>query len=210
MARGRKKKTVDTKIEDLNLVPIMNMMVVLIPVVLVGTSLIKIGVVDVSSKFGQGKPQQEENKDKPLGLTVAVGDKGFIVSTTSGADLSGIVGEQSDGSGKLRIPKENAIVQVKQPDETKKDEQVNDYNYLDLYTKLVKIKKAHKKERMVTITASPTIKFKHVVATMDVMRDRLEKDVYPDNQAFRDAKRKGDGKAEDRALFDQVVLGLAE
>ena len=64
MARGRKKKSVDTKIEDLNLVPIMNMMVVLIPVVLVGTSLVKIGVVDVSSKLGKGKPQQQEEKEK--------------------------------------------------------------------------------------------------------------------------------------------------
>lgn len=209
MARGRKKKTVDTKIDDLNLVPIMNMMVVLIPVVLVGTSLIKIGVVDVSSKFGQGTPKQEDNKEKPLGLIVSLGESGFIVSSTSGADLSGLVGEQSDGSGKVQIPKEKAIVPVKQPDETKKDEEVTDYNYLDLYNKLTKIKKAHKKERMVTITASPTIPFKHIVATMDVMRDRLEQDQYPDNKAFREAGRKTDGKAEDRALFDQVVFGFA-
>ena len=208
MARGRKKKSVDTKIEDLNLVPIMNMMVVLIPVVLVGTSLVKIGVVDVSSKFGKGKPQQQEEKEKPLGLTVSLGEKGFILSAT-GADIAGLLGEQSDGT-KIQILKEKAIVPVTQADDSKKDEEVFDYNYRDLYNKLVKIKKAHKKERMVTITASPTVEFKHVVATMDVMRDRLDEEQYADNKAFRDAGRKTDGKAEERALFDQVVFALAE
>ena len=208
MARGRKKKGVDTKIEDLNLVPIMNMMVVLIPVVLVGTSLVKIGVVDVSSKFGKGKPQQQEETEKPLGLTVSLGEKGFIISAT-GADIAGLLGEQSD-SAKVQILKEKAVVPVTQPDDSKKDEEVIDYNYRDLYNKLVKIKKAHKKERMVTITASPTVQFKHVVATMDVMRDRLDKEAYKDNTEFRDAGRKDDGKAEERALFDQVVFALAE
>ena len=208
MARGRKKKGVDTKIEDLNLVPIMNMMVVLIPVVLVGTSLVKIGVVDVSSKFGKGKLQQQEETEKPLGLTVSLGEKGFIVSAT-GADIAGLLGEQSD-SAKVQILKEKAVVPVTQPDDSKKDEEVIDYNYRDLYNKLVKIKKAHKKERMVTITASPTVQFKHVVATMDVMRDRLDKEAYKDNAEFRDAGRKDDGKAEERALFDQVVFALAE
>ena len=61
-----------------------------------------------------------------------------------------------------------------------------------------------------TITASPTVQFKHVVATMDVMRDRLDKEAYKDNAEFRDAGRKDDGKAEERALFDQVVFALAE
>ena len=95
-------------------------------------------------------------------------------------------------------------------DNAKKMEKVVDYNYRDLYNKLVKIKKAHKKERMVTITASPTVQFKHIVATMDVMRDRLDEEMYKDNTAFRDAERKGDGKIEERALFDQVVFALAE
>lgn len=208
MARGRKKKGVNTKIDDLNLVPIMNMMVVLIPVVLVGTSLVKIGVVDVSSKFGKGKPQQTEEKEKPLGLTVALGEKGFTVTAT-GSDIAGLLGEQSDGTS-ISIPKEKAVVPVTQPDDSKKDEEVFDYAYRDLYNKLIKIKKAHKKERMVTITASPTIAFKHIVATMDVMRDRLDDDEYGDNTAFRDAGRKDEGKAEERALFDQVVFALAE
>ena len=79
-----------------------------------------------------------------------------------------------------------------------------------MYNKLVKIKKAHKKERMVTITASPNVQFKHVVATMDVMRDRLDEEMYKDNTAFRDAERKTDGKAEENSLFDQVVFALAE
>ena len=73
-----------------------------------GTSLVKIGVVDVSSKFGKGKPQRQEEKEKPLGLTVSLGEKGFILSAT-GADIAGLLGEQSDGT-KIQILKEKAII----------------------------------------------------------------------------------------------------
>ena len=43
---------------------------------------------------------------------------------------------------------------------------------------------------------------------MDVMRDRLEQDQHPDNKAFREAGRKTDGKAEDRALLTKWYLAL--
>lgn len=205
---GRKKKTVDTKIEDLNLVPIMNMMVVLIPVVLVGTSLIKIGVVDVSSKFGQASASNKEDKEKPLGLMVALSDKGFRLSATGG-DVAGILGEQTDGSS-VMLAKETVVVPVKQSDDSRRDEQVLDYPYRDLYNRLVKIKKQYKKERMVTLTASPTVPFKNIVATMDAIRDRLESDDYSEEKDFREAKRKSEGSVDEIALFDQVVFALVD
>ena len=207
MAR-RKKKGVDTTIEDLNLVPIMNMMVVLIPVVLVGTSLIKIGVVDVSSKFGQASAATKEDKEKPLGLMIALSDKGFRLSATGG-DVAAILGEQTDGSSVL-LAKENVVVPVKQSDDSTRDEQILDYPYRDLYNRLVKIKKQYKKERMVTVTASPTIPFKYIIATMDAVRDRLDADDYAEEKVFREAKRKSEGSVEETTLFDQVVFALVD
>ena len=50
-----KKKGIDDKLEDLNLVPIMNLVVCLIPMVLLGTALVKIGVLNVNApNFGHG------------------------------------------------------------------------------------------------------------------------------------------------------------
>ena len=54
----RKKKGAEEKIDDLNLVPIMNLVVCLIPIVLFGMSLVKIGVINVTlPKLGQSAPQ---------------------------------------------------------------------------------------------------------------------------------------------------------
>ena len=70
---ARKKKTVSTEIEDLNLVPIMNLVVCLIPMVLVGMSLVKIGVINVNApRFGMGQAEPSDDEDKPLGLTIAI------------------------------------------------------------------------------------------------------------------------------------------
>jgi hypothetical protein len=44
---ARKKKGVSTDVEDLNLVPIMNLVVCLIPIILYGTVMVKVGVVNV-------------------------------------------------------------------------------------------------------------------------------------------------------------------
>jgi biopolymer transport protein ExbD len=68
---ARKKKAFEEKMEDLNLVPIMNLVVVLIPVVLFGMSLVKIGVVNVNApKFGMGQAAPADDDKKPLNLTI--------------------------------------------------------------------------------------------------------------------------------------------
>ena len=76
MAR-RKNKFVETA-DELNLVPIMNLVLCLIPVVLFGTQLVKIGITNISApKLGQSKPNPNPDEEKPLGLTVAIAKDGF-------------------------------------------------------------------------------------------------------------------------------------
>ena len=205
MARGRKKKSVSTKVEDLNLVPMMNMVVCLIPVVLFGTSLIKIGVVDVSSKFGNSsaKPDDKE-KEKTLGLTIGITEKAFIVKSQGGVDVAEMVG--ATPGEELKIPKAPATVLAGDPP---RETEVTDYDYRTLYNYAVKFKKSYPKETMVTITADPGIEYKHVIALIDVLRERLEKDEYGDNMVFRDAKMK-DGSATEKFLYNHPVLGQVQ
>jgi biopolymer transport protein ExbD len=205
MARGRKKKSVDTKMEDINLVPMMNMVVCLIPVVLFGTSLIKIGVVDVSSKFGNSsaKPDDKE-KEKTLGLTIGITEKAFIVKSQGGVDVAEMVG--ATPGEEMKIPNAQAMVLDGDPP---REIEVTDYDYKTLYNYAVKFKKSYPKESMVTITADPGIPYKHVIALIDALRERLEQDEYADNKGFRDAKMK-DGSASEIFLFNHPVLGQVQ
>ncbi len=204
MARARKKKGVDTKIEDLNLVPIMNMVVCLIPVVLVGTSLIKIGVVDVSSKFGNSSAKPDQEKEKTLGLTVGITDKVLILKSQGGVDVSELVGNTP--GEELKVQKVPSKVMAGDPP---RKVEVIDYDYKSLYNYAVKFKKSYPKETMVTITADPSIAYKHVIAVIDALRERRVNDDYADNESFKDAKPKR-GSASEMFLFNHPVLGQVQ
>lgn len=69
---------------DLNLVPIMNLVVCLIPMVLLGVSVTKVGVVEVEAPaFCCNAPTPSPS----LGLVVAVADDGFRLKA-AGGDLA--------------------------------------------------------------------------------------------------------------------------
>ena len=205
----RKKKGVEDNIEDLNLVPIMNLVVCLIPIVLFGMSLVKIGVINVNTpKFGMGQSAPSDDEKKPLGLTIAIGEDGFRLKAT-GADLNTILGvvpeapanpEDAAATSGVKIPK------VK-----------DQYDYLDLYAKLTSIKKQFTDESIVNLTADAKIHFKHVITTMDAIRYQLEKDSYSDIKAFADASRQYERKVVDgkeveaaKLLWPDVVFAMAQ
>ena len=89
---ARKKKGVSTDVEDLNLVPIMNLVVCLIPIILYGTVLVKVGVVNVNApKFGMGKATPSDDEEKPLNLTLGIEETGFRLKA-GGADINQLLG----------------------------------------------------------------------------------------------------------------------
>jgi biopolymer transport protein ExbD len=68
------------KIEDLNLSPIMSILVILIPMLLYAFSFFEVKVQAVTApRMGQSKPTKDkEEEEKPLNLTVLVTSKGFV------------------------------------------------------------------------------------------------------------------------------------
>ena len=127
------KKKIDTEIKDLNLVPIMNLVVCLIPIVLLGASLVKIGVINVNApKFGMGQATPSDDEKKPLNLTVAVGEDGFRI-TASGADINSVLGlAPADPAAIAENPAAAAG-----PFIPKKGKE---YDFVELYNKLCAIK----------------------------------------------------------------------
>ncbi len=171
----RRKQSFKEVVQELNLVPVMNMVMCLIPVVLVGSSQIKVGVLNVNARpyhFGDQKPQPPET-EKPLNLTVAIGEDGYHLRAT-GADLNqfiqGDLAEQKDSPEGPFIKKKGT-----------------GYNQVELYNQLVQIKQHFPNESMINLSADPGISFKHLVAVMDVARVRLDSDSFQDLKSFQNA-----------------------
>jgi len=187
MARKR-KKTFDESGDDLNLVPIMNLVVCLIPMVLYGMAMVKVGVVNVNQpRFDHDRGVAAE---KPLRLTVAIADDGYRV-TAAGATLPRLAGAD-DGSAPLKIPKKDG-----------------GYDYVELYNTMVAIKKQFPKETIVNLTAERGTPFKFVLGTMDVMRVHLESDTYDDLAGFQSASVRFKDRNPD-LLWPDVVFAVAQ
>jgi biopolymer transport protein ExbD len=201
MARrpAARKGKIDDKLEDLNLVPIMNLVVCLIPMVLFGASFVKLGVVNVNApKFGVGSAETEESDEKPLNLTIAISEKGFHISAT-GAVIPGITAPPEGAE-----PVDPALAGPTIP---KKGE---DYDFVDLYNKLVTVKDQFPDESIVNLTADAQIPFKELIRVMDVLRVRLEQDSYNELKEFQSASAKLDADNSPELLWPDVVLAVAQ
>lgn len=199
MASHRSK--FNDKIEDLNLVPIMNLVVCLIPIVLFGTALVKVGIVNVNApRFGMGQAEAVEDDKKPLNLTLAIGEDGIRI-TASGADINEVL-----GLAPAAAPADEAAAPAAGPLIPKKGDQ---YDYMELYNKLSAIKNRYPEETIVNLTADARIPFKVLIATMDVLRVRLEQDTYEDFGAFQTASMKYDQGAP-QLLWPDVVFAVAQ
>lgn len=201
MAR-KKKKAFDDKIEDLNLVPIMNLVVCLIPMVLAGAALVKIGVVNVNApKFGMGAAEETESDEKPLNLTIAVGEDGFRLSA-SGADINEILGLAPAAAADPAAP----AAPTQGPLIGKKGE---NYDYVELYNKLAVVKGRFPEETIVNLTADPQIAFKHIINVMDVIRYKLDGENFSDLDSLQLAQvALKDGQPE--FLWYDVVFAVAQ
>lgn len=201
--RPSSKKKFSTDIEDLNLVPIMNLVVCLIPMVLFGASFVKLGVVNVNTpKFGMGKSEAVESDEKPLNLTVALADDGFRLSAS--VVIPGITGPENFDPTAAPDP----AAAAQQGPTIPKDSNGN-YNFVDLYNKMVSIKDQYPNENIVTLTADAKIEYQYIIKTMDVLRLRLGENRYNDLAAFQSAKPKMKDNSQE-LLWPDVVLSVAQ
>lgn len=71
--------------QEVDLVPFMNLLAILIPALMVSTEYIKIAMIAVSSpRIGPSTPTTQEQPDKPpLNLTVAISSLGFYIASSN-------------------------------------------------------------------------------------------------------------------------------
>ena len=232
MAGKRGKRGEDAQIE-LNLVPIMALLCVLIPVLLAAFNFFEIKVQAMSvPRMATGKSKAKKTKkQKPLNLTLNIQDNHIKVSVHQ---------EDMDRVGLTRgpavIPKRDFSVGGDSGSRYGSEKrEINEYDYPALHETLVKIKKAaekmdfKKEPRTINITAKSTIPWRIIARTIAASRVRLDKDSFgteanamelysqakPLKQDRMDEKgqpmenESGEPIQEDKPLFDAVVFATA-
>lgn len=188
MARGKRD---DVDMGELNLVPIMALLVVLIPVLLFAFTFVDIKIQAVQApKMGTGSAKKKDDAKKPLMLTVAVKKDGFIITM------------QSEQAGEPEPP-----IPMRSIDG------VDVHDYATLYSRIVVIKGQYKDEKTVTISAEMDIPWHILAKTIDCVRVELEKPSYTDLKEYADAKPKEGLKVageepKNVPLFPAVVFGI--
>lgn len=221
MARQRRGEKEETP--ELNLAPIMNMVVILIPLLLLSVVFLQVGVINITapklsiSNKSEPTPPPEE---QPLNLTVAIGAKGFNIAATGAnlpeqpgcpvpgpticlEDKSVDVGETfKDARDKLTAGQMSA-------GEASLDKALGAYNWVELYNTLSKIKKEYPEETVIKLSADPDIPYAAVVRVMDVARFRLVKDTYSKSSELWTAEYRKSG-ADIDVLFPDPVLAVVQ
>lgn len=177
---------------DLNLVPIMNLVVCLIPIVLLGTSLIQVGTVDVEAPricASCGGAADTE----PLGLRITVGAEGFELRAHDRVALHTALMDLLDPT-------------VAEPEHVAIPRKGEALDFVGLYNALVQVKTERPDAVTVSVNAGEGVPWKEVVATLDVARTRLGADHYDDAAALAAAHPRAAGQD---LLFPGATLMVA-
>lgn len=225
MARA---KRMEEEEQELDLAPIMNMVIILIPLLLLSVVFLKVGVINVTApKLSVGPPSAEppEEDKKPLNLTIAINSMGLRVGAEGGI-LPAIAGCPPDGpticlrkdvTVDVAAKYREARVQMAAGDlsggEGVMEEALQAYDWRMLYNKLAEIKKRFPEETVFNVSADPDIPFSAIVRMMDVIRYEMEKPSYATEAEFWGAKPKKttvEGKEVFADLFSDPVLAVAQ
>lgn len=150
----RRRKKVPT-LKNVNLVPLLDFIVAVIPVLLLSVSFTEYVILEASLPVFADEENvvqtEDQGNDKKLGLTIAITEDGFVLGGTGGLLTV-------EGSGTL-IKKKNNL-----------------YDYESLNKKLYEVKTNYPNEWSIIIVPDSDTKFEDIILTMDASREKMEID----------------------------------
>ena len=178
----------DTEAQELNLVPIMNLVTILIPFLLMAAEFVQLAVIDSTlPAIGPPQPQEEEPEKPPLNLSLAVTGMGI---TVLGADAV----LNPEGAGAPAAPVEGEAAERPPTVPCKSGGPcagIDDYDWEELTRILGLIKDEYPDDENVILVPDSRVRYEILVKAMDSSRE--------------DKKNSGpDGRA--RTLFPFVVI----
>ncbi len=152
-SRRRKR---ESEMAHANITPMMNLMVVLIPLLLTSAEFVKLGIIELNlppaavGPEGRLLAELPQEEIKKLDLTVTITDRGFFISCSMAVLAGEDIGEPS-------IPLINSV-----------------YDFQQLSLKLLEIKQKAENVfpdvNQIILMAEPNIDYQTVVSTMDAAR----------------------------------------
>jgi biopolymer transport protein ExbD len=175
----KKKRAADS--QELDLIPIMNMVTILIPFLLMASSFVNLAVID-STLPAIGAPTEADEPDTPpLNLKVLVTSEGFTIAT----DVAVLPSAASDGP---TVPCRQSGCPG-----------IESYDFEALTALLSTIKDEYSHEENVILVPESHIRYDIIIMTMDATReDPSQKVQYTDDQSQTSMRSK--------ELFPYVVI----
>jgi biopolymer transport protein ExbD len=143
---------------DLDIRPVMNLMVVLIPLLIASAEWVKLSIIEInvppskgpSGGGGEGAENEIKEQEKKLGLKIAIANEGITI----GNAVTLLEGEEGEGGPTIPISADGK------------------YDYNVLREKLIEIKKKiegknFKDENRAVLTASANVEYQVIVNVMD-------------------------------------------
>jgi len=141
-------------LNNVNLVPLLDFVVAVIPVLLLSISFFEYVSLDTSlpvfSVEEESVVTKEDNKPK-IGLTVVITEQGFMIG-----GQAGLLSE--DGNSVIKRDSKGL------------------YDYSTLNKKLLEIKKKYPEEWSIILIPDPATRFEDIIATMDASREYISFD----------------------------------
>jgi biopolymer transport protein ExbD len=210
---SRKTKRIEEEEQDLNLAPIMNMVIILIPLLLLSVVFLQVGVINVTTpSLSPAKTSQHTEEEEEQKITVAISDKGFTVATREGVvpgcgDVTVCVREGADD---LRGEFDAAAALLASGAHVKgqaaMDQALEAYDWPGLYAVLARVKRDNPAEDTIYVTADPRVPYAAIVRLFDVSRTRLSQESYDSAAAFYQAKPDADSPE----LFPNPIVTVAQ
>jgi len=162
----RKPRTAEEAMEEINLIPIMNLSGLLIACLIVTATFISYSVINVNApRFNQAAQQQQQPDRLPLNLTVLVTDQGFTISA-KGQNIGAEAGADASAAAGPTIPKKRVGGKP-------------DYDYEALTKKIREIKDENEDESQINIGAEKNITYEVIVKVMDATREDEKGELFP-------------------------------
>ena len=145
------------------LIPILNLVCMLIPLLLYGAVFVRFITLEVNSPKMTNVPMQQPPQDEKLNLTVMITDQGFHFKVNP----------------KFRLPWMSMATETASagPDIPKKDD---DWDYEELNKRLRELKENHREETQLILGAEDDIIFEVLIKAMDYSRGSEEDRLFPD------------------------------
>lgn len=187
-------------LDDVNLIPIMSVIVILIPMLIYAFNFFEVTVQSVAApKMGTGKAKDKnEPEKKPLNLTILVSDQGFMLKY----DEELMAGQEEPQIKKREFP----------ADQAHGNQPYVDYDFPTLHNRLAAMKSKFPDEKQVNIGAEMHIPWRIIARVIDSARLELDGAPFEGDGAMSEYQAAKPKKVKDEAqfLFPSVVFVVAE